>query len=403
MNSENDIFAQFKDQKAKIKNVDNYFTPSKPIEAYTHLKGRDKEVQHILGTLTTAGQHCMIYGERGIGKSSLALSTLEGGKRTKIFTQPFFIKRCDNKTKFKDIIQQPVIHLDEDYVSQKKEITTKAGIGLNLLKLFRADVAVEEKITIEKEDLTASKVCQAFDELEGILLIDEFDVVNDGVKHEIAELIKQLSDSDSKLKILLVGIASDGASLIAGHQSVNRCLHEIKLPRIEDAYLHEIITTGENGLDINFDDDVKNKIVEISNGFPYFTHLICKESAEVALSESKNNIDQAILVRALEKSVINTEGQLKRAYEDAVTSSRTSVLPSILYAAAKLSDNRFTIQEWIAQIKEDTGTQYTSNAMSNYIGRFTREDKGKIITKAARGVYKITDPRMPSYIRMINS
>lgn len=403
MNTNNDVFAKFKVQKAKIQNVELFFTPSKPIQAYTHLKGRDEEVQHILGTITTAGQHCMIYGERGIGKSSLALSTLEGGREAGVFTQPFFLKRCDNKTKFKDIIEKPIIHLDEEYAAQKKEVTTKTGVGLNLLKLFRADIAVEEKIIIEKQDLTASKVCQAFSELEGVLLIDEFDVVEDSVKHEIAELIKQLSDSNSKLKILLVGIASDGASLIAGHQSVNRCLHEIKLSRIEDKYLYEIISTGESGLGITFEKDVKDKIVEISNGFPYFTHLIGKEAAEVALAEATDPIGQPILARALEKAVINTEGQLKRAYDDAVTSSRTSVYPSILYAAAKFADNRFTIQDWIAQIKEDTGKQYNNNGMSNYIGRFTREDKGQILTKAARGVYKITDPRMPSYIRMINS
>lgn len=402
MNTGNGVFAQFKAQKAKIVDVDLYFTPSKPIEAYTHLKGRDDEVKHILSTLTTAGQHCMIYGERGIGKSSLALSTLEGGRETGIFSQPFFIKRCDKKTKFKDIIQQPAIYLDEDYAAQKKETTTKTGIGLNLLKLFRADVAVEIKKTIEKEDLTASKVSQAFADMEGILLIDEFDVVEDNVKHEVAELIKQLSDSDSKLKILLVGIASDGGSLIAGHQSVNRCLHEIKLSRIEDKYLYEIITTGEAGLNITFNDDVKDKIVEISNGFPYFTHLIGKESAEISLTDHKNPIDQDVLTKALQKAVVNTEGLLKRAYEEAVTSSRTDVYPYILFAAAKFADNRFTIQEWIAQIKEDTGIQYNNNGMSNYIGRFTREDKGKIITKAARGVYRITDPRMPSYIRMVN-
>lgn len=93
MNTGNGVFAQFKAQKAKIVDVDLYFTPSKPIEAYTHLKGRDDEVKHILSTLTTAGQHCMIYGERGIGKSSLALSTLEGGRETGIFSQPFFYKK----------------------------------------------------------------------------------------------------------------------------------------------------------------------------------------------------------------------------------------------------------------------------------------------------------------------
>ncbi|MGF6474750.1 Holliday junction resolvasome RuvABC ATP-dependent DNA helicase subunit [Pantoea dispersa] len=403
MNAGNNVFAKFKAQKAMIQNVDRFFTPSKPIEAYTHLKGRDAEVEHILSTLTTAGQHCMIYGERGIGKSSLALSTLEGGKQAGLFNQPFFIKRCDNKTKFKDIIQEPVIYLDEDYAANKKETTRKTGIGLNLLKLFRADVAIEEKLIIEKEDLTASKVSHAFNDIEGILLIDEFDVVEDAVKHEVAELIKQLSDSNSKLKILLVGIASDGASLIAGHQSVNRCLHEIKLSRIEDQYLYEIILIGEQGLGLTFEKAIKDKIVEISNGFPYFTHLIGKEAAEVALAEGKNPIGKEVLDRALEKAVINTEGQLKRAYDDAVTSSRTTVYPSILYAAAKFSDNRFTIQDWIAQIKNDTGVQYSNNGMSNYIGRFTRADKGSIITKAARGVYKISDPRMPSYIKMINN
>ncbi|MGU5695297.1 ATP-binding protein [Aeromonas veronii] len=104
MNSENNIFAKFKAQKAKIKNVDSYFTPSKPIEAYTHLKGRDEEVQHILGTLTTAGQHCMIYGERGIGKSSLALSTLEGGKKPGYlpsrFSSNVAITKQNSKTSF---------------------------------------------------------------------------------------------------------------------------------------------------------------------------------------------------------------------------------------------------------------------------------------------------------------
>ncbi|STH80194.1 Uncharacterised protein [Escherichia coli] len=307
------------------------------------------------------------------------------------------------KTKFKDIIARPAIFIDSEYAANKRETTKKAGIGLNVLKLFRADVSAEEKITIEKEDLTPSKACFALEELNAILLIDEFDVVSDEVKHDVAEFVKQLSDSNSPLKILLVGISSDGASLIAGHPSVNRCLHEIQLSRIEDKYLHEIIETGEHGLGITFSREVKNSIVEISNGFPYFTHLIGKESADIALSSGKSEVNSDILPEALKRAVINTEGQLKRDYENAVTSSRTDIYPSILYAAAKFKDNKFTIQEWITQIREDTGILLSNYHMSNYIGRFTRADKGAILTKAARGVYKISDPRMPSYIRMINS
>lgn len=162
------------------------------------------------------------------------------------------------KKKFKDIIARPAIFIDSEYAANKRETTKKAGIGLNVLKLFRADVSAEEKITIEKEDLTPSKACFALEELNAILLIDEFDVVSDEVKHDVAEFVKQLSDSNSPLKILLVGISSDGASLIAGHPSVNRCLHEIQLSRIEDKYLHEIIETGEHGLGITFSREVKN-------------------------------------------------------------------------------------------------------------------------------------------------
>ena len=271
------------------------------------------------------------------------------------------------------------------------------------MKLFRGDVSSEEKLIIEKEDLTPSKACYALSELNAILLIDEFDVVCDDVKREVAEFIKQLSDENSTFKVLLVGIASDGASLIAGHPSVNRCLNEIQLSRIEDRFLYEIIETGEMGLDLVFNNEVKTSIIEISNGFPYFTHLIGKESADVALSEGKGEIDMEILSVALQRAVINTEGQLKRDYDNAVISSRTDVYPSILYAAAKFKENKFTIQDWIAQIKTDTGRMLNNNHMSNYIGRFTKKDKGAVITKTARGVYKISDPRMPSYIKMVNS
>ncbi|WP_233424171.1 ATP-binding protein [Pluralibacter gergoviae] len=101
MTTTGNIFTKFKEKKNKIRNVDLFFTPSKPIEAPTHLKGRDNEVEHILDTLTTDGKHCMIYGERGIGKSSLALSTLEGGKKEGVFPTNIFVIRCDKKRNLK--------------------------------------------------------------------------------------------------------------------------------------------------------------------------------------------------------------------------------------------------------------------------------------------------------------
>lgn len=122
-----------------------------------------------------------------------------------------------------------------------------------------------------------------------------------------------------------MGISKDGKSLTAGHESVNRCLHEVCLGGVDEKHLLEIISLGEKGLGLRFDDEIKNQIVDISNGFPYFTHLLCKEAAEAAIVDSSKVINSEIFHKSIEKSVENAEGRLRREYEDAVRSSKTDV------------------------------------------------------------------------------
>lgn len=398
-----DVFKAFKDEKEKNHKVDLFYTPSKPVSSPSNLRGRDEEIQKILGALTTPGRHCMIYGDRGIGKSSLALSTLEGGREHEILPEHVFEYRCIKNTSFKDIIEKPAIFIDEAYKHNKVETTKKFGARAKFLDIFSVDGSREEKITIEREELTANKAANVVHHLDSILLIDEFDVVKEEVKHEVAEFIKQLSDAGSPFKVLLVGIGSDGAALIAGHQSVIRCMHEIKLPRVEDKYLAEILESGEKGLGLRFESDVKASIIEISSGFPYFTHLLCKECAEEAIRKSKTVIDKSIFEQALTVAVKNTEGQLKRCYDLAVTSSRTDMYQKILFSAAKFNNEQFSVKSWIEQINEDHGLLLTNGSMNNYTGKLIKAERGEILQLVRRGVYKITDPRMPSYILMCNN
>ncbi|HEZ7966282.1 TPA: hypothetical protein HNI58_25885 [Escherichia coli] len=190
---------------------------------------------------------------------------------------------------------------------------------------------------------------------------------------------------------------------MAGHQSVIRCMHEIKLPRVEDKYLSEIIESGENGLGLTFSQPIKKSIIEISSGFPYFTHLLCKECAEEAIRQSKTIIDRSIFEQALIVAVKNTEGQLKRCYDLAVTSSRTDMYPKILLSAAKFKNEQFSVKNWIEQIAEDHGLELTYGSMNNYTGKLIKAERGEILQLVRRGVYKITDPRMPSYILMCHN
>lgn len=46
--------------------------PSQPIDSIEHLFGRTKELDRIEKALYAPGRHVFVYGDRGVGKSSLA-------------------------------------------------------------------------------------------------------------------------------------------------------------------------------------------------------------------------------------------------------------------------------------------------------------------------------------------
>lgn len=394
------VFEKFKAKADRHSNVQDVFTPSSPIKDPENLKGRDKEIETILTTIISKGRHGLIFGDRGIGKSSLAISSLNGAIKAKIHKGIIIKVQCGESSTFEKIIKKALLESDPDYASHKMEETVKTTGSIGVAKLLSGERHVETKKTIEKEKIDPQQAADAIKDLNAILLIDEFDVTSEEVKKSTAELIKQLSDNESKIKIIIVGISKDGASLVAQHPSVTRCLDEIKLERVSSADIKNIIDDGESKLGIEFSHEIKDKIIKISNGFPYFTHLLGLKCAEVALSQDKDKIDGSIFKEALDLAVKSSEGSLIRDYELAIKSSRNNNYNKILLAAAKIKSSSFTTKEWIEKIEEETGIVYNNQSMSNFIGRLMNADKGGIIEKVSHGVYRIKDPRMASFIIM---
>lgn len=394
------VFDKFKAKVDRHSNVQDVFTPSSPIKDPDNLKGRDKEIETILTTIISKGRHGLIFGDRGIGKSSLAISSLNGALKAKIHKGSIIKVQCGESSTFEKIIKKALVETDPDYASYKMEETVKTSGSIGVPKVVSGERHVEIKKIIEKEKIDPQQAADAIKDLNAILLIDEFDVTSEEVKKSVAELIKQLSDNESTIKIIIVGISNDGASLVAQHPSVTRCLDEIKLERVSNTDIKKIIDDGEGKLLIKFNSDIKDKIIKISNGFPYFTHLLGLRCSEVALSQNKATVDEYVFKEALTLAVKSSEGSLIRNYELATKSSRNNNYPKILLAAAKIKSSSFTTKEWIEKIEEETGVAYNNQSMSNFIGRLMSTDKGGIIEKVSHGVYRIKDPRMASFIIM---
>ena len=60
------------ERRIRKSNVRHIFTPHKPITDERFFRGRLEEMKQLLSTLNTPGEHALLYGDRGVGKSSLA-------------------------------------------------------------------------------------------------------------------------------------------------------------------------------------------------------------------------------------------------------------------------------------------------------------------------------------------
>ena len=385
------------ERRLKESGVRNVFTPHTPINQENLFRGRITEVQQILSTLNTPGQHVLLFGDRGVGKSSLA--NIASSKLIKIAGKDLVIKRCSKSDSFSTIFESALMKCGIDISIQSKNIS-----GSFSIKGIGCQESTEYNGFMDKVK-SPSWIYEKLKDLNTLLLIDEFDSIqNKEDKHKVAELIKLLSDSNSSFKIFVVGIAESAEELTAGHPSVQRCLKEIKLSKMSQRELVDIINSGSAKLKLNFTRDAKFRICRLSSGYPHFTHLISLKSAEGAIINEVTDIDIDDVNEAIEKSILDCENSLRQSYDETVKSSSTMIVyRKILYATALCYDEfiRSKSIRFIYNLIFDE--EITQQRLNQYLSKLVSNSNDKILRRLTKGVYRFTDPRMSSYIRLVQS
>ncbi|HPF91526.1 MAG TPA: ATP-binding protein [Flavobacteriales bacterium] len=254
---ERDHFGLEAERRIEKSGIRNIFTPHQPIQQTKLFFGRAKEVRAIIGYLNTPGQHALLFGNRGVGKSSLAniiadsLVDLRPGTRV-------IKKRCDSSDTFVTVVGS-VLH----YVGVNIQNTTVTEVqksGLTRV-IDLSQTKTKSSGGDAERALSPSWVAEKLSGLNGIFVVDELDALRSkSDKERIAELIKQLSDNGAALKLLVVGIAETPSELTAGHPSVSRCLKEVRLGNMEDSEIQAIIINGAERARIQFKPTVVSRI-----------------------------------------------------------------------------------------------------------------------------------------------
>lgn len=376
------------------------FTPMAPIKKEEFFRGRIGQLEKICDAINEEGQHAILFGERGVGKTSLA------NIMTDSITNLYPIKTTCNRTdNFKTLWKQA---FREIQFSQ----TTK-GLGFNpqdKQQIVNLNDSLDEKSTTFSSDII--KLIGQFNSLKFLFIFDEFDNITDKeVRRNFADLVKAFSDNNTNTTIVLVGIADDVETLIGNHLSLERCLKQIRMPRMSNPESIEIIEKGLNRLQISITPKVRDKIVEFASGFPHYIHLLCKFGCEEVIEEERNEFEERDLAVAITKGIENTNEQLKSAYRKAIIGlSTTNKWKDVLFscAEAELDEfNCFSISSILTAYASQTGKHVKGNSIAYNLNQLCYKERGMILEKLDTGLntrYRFSNPMMMAYIKlMINS
>lgn len=115
------------ERRLKESGVRDVFTPHTPINQENLFRGRMAEVQQILSTLNTPGQHVLLFGDRGVGKSSLA--NITSSKLIKITEKELVIKRCSKSDSFCTIFENVLMKCGIDLSIQTKNTSGNISVS----------------------------------------------------------------------------------------------------------------------------------------------------------------------------------------------------------------------------------------------------------------------------------
>jgi len=241
-----------------------------------------------------------------------------------------------------------------------------------------------------------------------LFIIDEIDRIKDKTTTTLlADTIKNLSDHAVDATLILVGVAESVETLIAEHESVQRALIQVHLPRMSQAEIDRIIDDGLAAVGMTIEQNAKRRIYKLSQGLPHYAHLLGMHSAQTATAHDRLHITIDDTHEALRKALKNAQQSIALDYERATMMSAGETLHGKVLLACALAKTDehgyFTASDVQITLSMLTKKDYLVSVFSQHLHALCENQHGLVLhrTSVARGYrYKFRNAIMQPYVIM---
>jgi len=345
------------------------FSPCAPIQEREAFAGRSEHLDLLFRAVQQRGRHAIVFGERGVGKTSLAnvARTLLHRPNRELVAVRVNANASDT---FDSLFRKVFKRL------------THAGSGGARRRIeddYRGIMLTPDDVQLELEQFAT--------EQNTVIVLDEFDrLQDDETKNAVAELLKALSDFSINATLIIVGIAESVANLILEHNSNIRSLLHVQMPRMSQEELGEIIQKRYTLCGMSATQDSLWKMTFLARGLPYYAQLIGMHAALSAVGRPSNEVDDTDVHTALESAISEIDMTIREHYVRAIISQKgknTLYEPVLLGCALAATDElgRFqqsAVSEPLSRIK---GKRYSATTYAFHMNEFCSEERGRILEK----------------------
>lgn len=373
--------------------VGNVFTPAAPIQFRHFFSGRIQQLQLIADTIGEAGRHPIVYGERGVGKTSM-VNILD-----QVFPDVLVARTpVDSGDSFRTLWRKVLRRIDV--------ASERPGAGFTPLP-HTEFVALAD--AIDTEDLDPDQVVTVLDSLPSdlVIVLDEFDRLgSETARRLVADTVKAFSDSGSEITLAIVGVAHDVRDLVGDHPSIERNLRQIHMPLMSPPELWDILAKGFGELGMTLPDELHARIVSLSQGFPHYTHLLGKYSALEAIAAQNLSVSMDDFEAGIFRAIDDTSETIRSAYQVAtMTTKAESIFPLVLLAAALApvdEHGSFRATDMVAPLCDLTGRDLEVPNFTYNLGKLSSLERGDVLEKVGtrRPRYRFRNPLMRPYVLM---